>query len=242
MRAFYDITALTLNSLVTANSLDIDVHLNDQNDSIDDSTSDEKNINSKNNETADSNDATFYTIISKFDTIFFLTIDNIEVYLRAKDADQSIKTYSLLSRKTHNEDWRSFQSKVNYAFAHWMHRFRLLNETIDKLFQDSRMKSLYNLANFNSVMSLKELIHSIENSTCNEDFISMSEWTRDEFEILSYKAILVSMRHKILYRDVLKLIRFMIDHSSFISNLIYALIRQWNSNNNLIWNELHIED
>ncbi len=46
----------------------------------------------------------------------------------------------------------------------------------------------------------------------------------------------------IQYRDVMKVIKIFIDHSSFCANLTYALIRQFNDNEKRIRIKMHIED
>jgi hypothetical protein len=47
---------------------------------------------------------------------------------------------------------------------------------------------------------------------------------------------------QIQYRDIMKEIKFFIEHSSFSANLLYAFIRQFNDDNERIYFEMHIED
>ncbi len=46
----------------------------------------------------------------------------------------------------------------------------------------------------------------------------------------------------IQYRDVMKTIKFLIDHSFFRANLTYASIRQFDDNEKRIRIKIHIED
>ncbi len=64
-----------------------------------------------------------------------------------------------------------------------------------------------------------------------QDFIIISK-IDDEFdEIVT-----------IQYRDMMKMIKFFINHFSFCANLTYASIRQFNDNEKRIYTKMHIEN
>ncbi len=47
---------------------------------------------------------------------------------------------------------------------------------------------------------------------------------------------------KVQYRDVIKEVKFFLSHQSFIRDLFYAFIRQFNDDNQRIYTKMHIED
>jgi hypothetical protein len=47
---------------------------------------------------------------------------------------------------------------------------------------------------------------------------------------------------KMKYRDVIEKVKFLLNHQSFIRDLFYALIRQFNDDNERIYTKMHIED
>ncbi len=47
---------------------------------------------------------------------------------------------------------------------------------------------------------------------------------------------------KVQYRDVIERVKFLLSHQSFIRDLFYALIRQFNDDNERIYTKMHIED
>jgi len=49
-------------------------------------------------------------------------------------------------------------------------------------------------------------------------------------------------QHCILYYDIIKTLRFLLNHSSFQDELIYAFIQHYNVNNSWIYNKMHTAD
>ncbi len=47
---------------------------------------------------------------------------------------------------------------------------------------------------------------------------------------------------KMQYRDVIEKIKFLLNHQSFIRDLFYAFIRQFNDDYKRIYTKMHIED
>ncbi len=43
------------------------------------------------------------------------------------------------------------------------------------------------------------------------------------------------------YQDIIQVIRFLIGHKSFETNLTYASVRQYNDNDERIYNEMHTD-
>ncbi len=47
---------------------------------------------------------------------------------------------------------------------------------------------------------------------------------------------------QVQYQDIIQDIRFLIDHKSFETNLLYASVRQYNDNDEKIYNEMHTDN
>ncbi len=57
----------------------------------------------------------------------------------------------------------------------------------------------------------------------------------------SYKEV-QEEQHCILYHDIIEILRFLLSHSSFQDELIYAFIQHYNVNNFWIYDEMHTAD
>ncbi len=191
---------------------------------------------------------------SKFNDVFLLNIRSsilsISFFLRIESYEKTIhrKIETIIDININNDDFQfmletkkknkyeSFQSEKNYAFAHWLHQSENSKKDVDKFFQDSRLNKFHQELSFKNddqwLNKLNKITTNIQKNTwLKQDLIIVSK-IDDEFdEIVT-----------IQYRDVMKMIKFFINHSSFRANLTYASIRQFNDNDERVRTKMHIED
>ena len=122
---------------------------------------------------------------------------------------------------------------MNYALAHWFLHSRCTQEFINHFFQDKRLKKIHDLLSFKNAKQLYQLINNISRDIFDD------KWLRYSFEI-TFKVINVSAKkYYVEYRDVMLIIQFLIDHSSFADKLTYTSIQQYNTNESWIYSEMH---
>ena len=136
-------------------------------------------------------------------------------------------------KNTFNRLYYFFASTMNYALAHWFLHSRCTQEFINHFFQDKRLKKIHDLLSFKNAKQLYQLINNISRDIFND------KWLRYSFEI-TFKVINVSAKkYYVEYHDVMSIIQFFIDHSSFADKLTYASIQQYNTNESQIYSEMH---
>jgi hypothetical protein len=133
-----------------------------------------------------------------------------------------------------NEFW-SFQSEHDYEFALWLHHSENTKRDVNRFFKNSRMTFFHEQLSFkNENEWLCQLNNVIE--------VSDDKWIEQNINISFEIDDELNDVIQIQYRDIMKEIKFLIEHSSFSANLSYALIRQFNDDNERIYFEMHIED
>ena len=72
--------------------------------------------------------------------------------------------------------------------------------------------------------------------------ISDNEWIKNALiNEVQYENV-KSIELFFFYRDVIRTLKFFIDHRFFIDNMTYELIQKYNDNERKIFNEMHIEN
>jgi hypothetical protein len=84
---------------------------------------------------------------------------------------------------------------------------------------------------FDQINKISSNVHKNEKQWLKQD-ITINFKIKDELDTTV----------KVQYRDVIKRIKFLLSHQSFIRDLFYAFIRQFNDNNERIYTKMHIED
>ena len=152
------------------------------------------------------------------------------------DHDQT-KKIATLWKKDSTNIYYFFKSATNYVFARWLHRFELIKENMNNLFQEFRTKVLLNdHLNFYNFENWMTKMHEIFYD------ISGDEWIKN---ILINEAQYENVKSTELfffYWDVIRALKFLIDHRFFIDNMTYEPVRKYNDNERRIFNEMHIED
>ena len=180
----------------------------------------------------------FFTSSALQVEIFIKTIDrDVETTVNvSKKVSESLSLNSQTIKNTNNNQYYSFQCKANYAFTHWLYQIKIIKDSVNQFFQDLRLRVLHQHVSFHDANKWLTFLHQISYDVKN------NEWHSWMFTVkFSYKEV-QEEQHCILYCDIIETLRFLLNHSSFQDELIYALVQHYNVNNFQVYNEMHIAD
>jgi len=127
----------------------------------------------------------------------------------SKKISKSLSLNSQMIKNTNNNQYYSFQCKVNYAFAHWLHQMKIIKDSINWFFQDLRLRVLHQHVSFHDIDKWLTLLHQILYDVEND------EWHFQTFTVeFSYEEV-QEKQHCILYCNIIETLRFLLNHSSF---------------------------
>jgi hypothetical protein len=128
-----------------------------------------------------------------------------------------------------------FQSPTDFAFAQWFLSTGCTKRDVDRFFSDERLASIQKLLSFTSHDELMTRIRDIPHG------IKDDVWIVRDIEVSHDTLGSPPNRYQIRYRNVVKVVEFLMGHRPFVSHLAYAPIRQFSGagNNNRIYNEMH---
>lgn len=72
--------------------------------------------------------------------------------------------------------------------------------------------------------------------------IPEDQWRRDSFTVSSIMSGLADIEYATYYRDVLSVVRFLLGHTPFKHNLVYASVQLRMPDNTRVYNKMHTED
>ncbi len=154
----------------------------------------------------------------------------------SKKISESLSLNSQMIKNINNNQYYSFQCKVNYTFTHWLHQTKIIKDNVNQFFQDSRLRVLHQHVSFHDVNKWLTLLHQISYDVEND------EWHSWMFTVeFSYKEV-QEKQHCILYCNIIETLWFLLNHSSFQDKLIYILIQHYNVDNFWIYDEMHTAD
>jgi hypothetical protein len=212
------------------------------NENFDDSENEITNEMIVNDDTSKFNDVFLLSIRSSILSIFF--------FLRIKSYKKTThrKIETIIDININNDDsqfmletekknrYESFQNEKNYAFAHWLHQSENSKNNVDRFFQNSRLNKFHQELSFKNddqwLNKLNKITTSIQKNTwLKQNLIIVSKIDDESDEIVT-----------IQYWNVMKTIKFFINHSFFRANLTYVSIRQFNDNDERVRTKMHIKD
>ncbi len=187
------------------------------------------NLNKKlNNFSWDSNIFSFFSSINVRSYINIMkkktkkSLDHISRQRRFI-TDSAMNSF-MKKKNTFNWLYYFFASAINYTLAHWFLHSRCTQEFINCFFQDNRFKKIHDLLSFKNAKQLYWLINNISRDIFDD------KWLWYSFEI-TFEVINVSAKkYYVEYCNVMLIIQFLIDHSSFADKLTYTSIQQYNIN------------
>ena len=152
---------------------------------------------------------------------------------KQNDIEQTKNLIDRRDRSLENLYW-FFKSNTNYSFARWLHRSECIKEDVNNFFQNFKNESMWkNHLNFQSVDSWMNTIHRISDEIRDENWIKDALINESSYE--NVKSISLDFS----FRDVVKILHFLINHRSFANNLAYASMREFNDDDKRVYNEMH---
>ena len=147
------------------------------------------------------------------------------------------KRIAALRKKDSTNIYYFFKSATDYAFARWLHQFKLIKKNVNNLFQEFRIKVLlndhFNFYNFENWMTK---MHEVSYDISDDEWIKNALINETQYENVK------SIELFFFYRNVIRALKFLIDHQSFIDNMTYEFVRKYNDNERKIFSEMHIEN
>ncbi len=130
----------------------------------------------------------------------------------------------------------SFNNEKDYVLIFWFHESTCTKENVDQFFEDERLISLHKELNFHNVdqwlKQFDQISHdSKKNRWANQDLKIFSECEDESMTNVNFN-----------YQNFKNDIRFLFDHESFKSHFSYNFVRQYNDDDERIYNEMHIDD
>ena len=126
---------------------------------------------------------------------------------------------------------------TDYSFAKWLTNYKISKNKVDAFFCNHDLQQMH--AQFNNFYNVDEwrtqihhILYDIEN-----DY-----WTTEKFIITIDINDLAIIKYIIYYRDVIQIVRFLLNHELFQKNLNYILICVKTIDDNRVYNKMHIKN
>jgi hypothetical protein len=135
----------------------------------------------------------------------------------------------------HSSRYHPFQSETDFALAQWFLSAKCTKGDIERFYGDPRLGPIHQLLSFSSHNELMSKIHNIPYG------IPDDIWKISEIEVEQETIGLAPSTYQIRYRDIVKVLRFLIGHEPFKHHLSYAPVRQFSGAgiDNRIYDEMH---
>ena len=135
----------------------------------------------------------------------------------------------------HSSRYHPFQSETDFALAQWFLSAKCTKGDIERFYGDPRLGPIHQLLSFSSHNELMSKIHNIPHG------IPDDIWNISEIEVKQEIIGLAPSTYQIRYRDIVKVLRFLIGHEPFKHHLSYAPVRQFSGAgiDNRIYDEMH---
>jgi hypothetical protein len=129
-----------------------------------------------------------------------------------------------------------FNDEKDYVLTFWFHESTYTKKNVDRFFENERLISLHEELNFHNVDQwLKQLDQISHNS-------EKSRWANQDLDILSECENESMTNVNFNYQNSKNDIRFLLDHEFLESHFSYNFVRQYNDDDERIFNEMHIDD
>ena len=119
----------------------------------------------------------------------------------------------------HSSRYHPFQSETDFALAQWFLSAKCTKGDIERFYGDPRLGPIHQLLSFSSHNELMSKIHDIPHG------IPDDIWNISEIEVEQEIIGLAPSIYQIRYRDIVKVLQFLIGYKSFKHHLSYAPMR-----------------
>ena len=135
----------------------------------------------------------------------------------------------------HSSRYYPFQNETDFALAQWFLSAKCTKGDIERFYGDTRLGRIHQLLSFSSHNELMSKIHNIPYG------IPDDIWKISEIEVEQETIGLAPSTYQIRYRNIVKVLQFLIGHEPFKHHLSYAPVRQFSGAgiDNRIYDEMH---
>jgi hypothetical protein len=139
-----------------------------------------------------------------------------------------------------------FNNSVDYGLALWFQTIGCTKGDVTSFFKNEQLEpfrtGLEQLKSFRTGLSFKNGEEWLRQLDQIQTGVQDDEWLEQELIVKNEKDEDLAANMIVQYRDIKKSIGFLLGHSPFAPDLVYAPIRQYNDDNSRIYSEMLSED
>ena len=129
-----------------------------------------------------------------------------------------------------------FLNAHEYALAQWFREEKITKGGRHRFFNDPRLEPVHRLLSFKNTDQLLDREGNIPFG------IEDDGWTRDVISIQSNIEGTASKEYTLLYRGIIKALRFLLGHRPFKEDMVFAPVRQYNNNDKRVYTDIYTGD
>ena len=195
----------------------------------------------------------FKRFINSSCTFSFIKVDNYDETNDTKkwSIDESLKQYIRFIRIISNysklkqdswsslndslqSEWFFFLNKKDFSLAQWFLNMKVSSEDINQYFKILFQKTHHADYIFKNADQFRSILHNIFHEISNDN------WFETSLKISLMNSEIKTNIFKIQYKNVINILKFLLRHRLFASNLKYASIKVYNISENQMYMKMHI--
>ena len=141
-------------------------------------------------------------------------------------------TAGVVSERDKDNAFQPFRDETDYAYAHWLYESDLSKGAVQRMLVNPSLSKLHTLLSFHSAEEWLSKIQKIP-------YGPMGIWQVTTFETTPRYPGSPCKEYRLLYRDIVGVIRFLLGHEPFKDDLVYAPVRHTNQAECRVFTELH---
>ncbi len=128
-----------------------------------------------------------------------------------------------------------FKDNVDYAMARWLLESECTQGDVDRFFSDPRLSKFHSHLSFKSGIEWKQMMMDVPHGVID------SNWTQHLIRLPSHEPGADIVNHTVYSRDVTAVLKFLMGHSAFKDDMVYAPERHWHPDreSDQIFTEMH---
>jgi hypothetical protein len=120
----------------------------------------------------------------------------------------------------------------------WFHENACIKKNVNRFLKNERLTSMHEHLSFKNENQWLDQIDKISSNVHENE----KQWLKQDITINFKMKNELDTIVKMQYRDVIERVKFFLNHQSFIRDLFYAFIRQFNDDNERIYTKMHIKN
>jgi hypothetical protein len=133
-------------------------------------------------------------------------------------------------------NYYSFANVRDFVFAKWLSNYNLTKNVIDVFLRHENLKFMRQKFNFENANQYKKKLHVIFHDITNDN------WKKHFFIVEININDIEFIKYTIHYKNVHKIMKFLLQYESFKKHLTFASSKMQNANNEKIYCEMHFEN